>query len=69
MMSYFGLILAFANKYDKDLGIGTIISMMLPYSIFFLIGWIILFFTMVFGFGIPVGPGEEIYYMMGSGNG
>src|SRR5690625_7382104 len=34
MMSYFGLILAFANKYDKDLGIGTIISMMLPYSIF-----------------------------------
>lgn len=65
MMSYFGLILAFANKYDKDLGIGTIIAMMLPYSIFFLIGWIILFFTMVFGLGIPVGPGEEIYYIMG----
>ncbi len=65
MMSYFGLILAFANKYDRDLGIGTIIAMMLPYSIFFLIGWLILFFTMVFGLGIPVGPGEEIYYMMG----
>ena len=66
MMSYFGLILAFANKYDKDLGIGTIIAMMLPYSIFFLIGWIILFYLMVFGLGIPVGPGEEIYYMMGN---
>ena len=65
MMSYFGLILAFANKYDKDLGIGTIIAMMLPYSIFFLIGWIILFYTMVFGLGIPVGPGEEIYYIIG----
>jgi aminobenzoyl-glutamate transport protein len=65
MMSYFGLILAFANKYDKNLGIGTIISMMLPYSIFFLIGWIILFYVMVFGLGIPVGPGEEIYYMIG----
>lgn len=64
MMSYFGLILAFANKYDKNLGIGTIIAMMLPYSIFFLIGWIILFYTMVFGLGIPVGPGEEIYYIM-----
>lgn len=64
MMSYFGLILAFANKYDKNLGIGTIISMMLPYSIFFLIGWIILFYLMVFVFGVPVGPGEEIYYMM-----
>lgn len=65
MMSYFGLILAFANKYDKDLGIGTIIAMMLPYSIFFLLGWIILFYTMVFGLGIPVGPGEEIYYIIG----
>lgn len=64
MMSYFGLILAYANKYDKDLGIGTIIAMMLPYSIFFLIGWIILFYLMVFGLGIPVGPGEEIYYLM-----
>jgi len=64
MMSYFGLILAFANKYDKDLGIGTIIAMMLPYSIFFMIGWIILFYLMVFGLGIPVGPGEEIYYMI-----
>lgn len=66
MMSYFGLILAFANKYDKDLGIGTIIAMMLPYSIFFLIGWIILFYVMVFGLGIPVGPGEEIYYIIGN---
>ncbi len=67
MMSYFGLILAFANKYDKDLGIGTIIAMMLPYSIFFLIGWIILFYTLIFGFGMPVGPGEEIYYIIGGG--
>ncbi len=65
MMSYFGLILAFANKYDKDLGIGTIIAMMLPYSIFFLIGWIILFYLLVFGLGMPVGPGEEIYYIIG----
>lgn len=65
MMSYFGLILAFANKYDKDLGIGTIIAMMLPYSIFFLIGWIILFYTLIFGLGMPVGPGEEIYFLIG----
>jgi aminobenzoyl-glutamate transport protein len=64
MMSYFGLILAFANKYDKNLGIGTIIAMMLPYSIFFLIGWIILFYLLIFGIGMPVGPGEVIYYIM-----
>lgn len=63
MMSYFGLILAFANKYDKNLGIGTIISMMLPYSIFFLIGWIALFYLWVFGLGMPVGPEAPTYFI------
>ncbi len=62
MMSYFGLILAFVNKYDKNLGIGTIISMMLPYTIFFLVGWIIFFLIWVFGLGIPVGPGAPTFY-------
>lgn len=66
MMSYFGLILAFANKYDRNLGIGTIISMMLPYSIFFFIGWMILFYTLIFGFGVPPGPGAEIYFDIGA---
>lgn len=63
MMSYFGLILAFATRYDKKLGIGTIISMMLPYTIFFLIGWIALFYLWVFGLGMPVGPEAPTYYM------
>jgi len=44
MMSYFGLILAVAVRYKKDLGIGTMIATMLPYSIFFIIGWTILFY-------------------------
>ncbi|MFW6348714.1 MAG: AbgT family transporter, partial [Cyclonatronaceae bacterium] len=64
MMSYFGLILAFANKYDRNLGIGTIISMMLPYSIFFMLGWMALFYVLIFGLGIPPGPGAEIYFDM-----
>jgi aminobenzoyl-glutamate transport protein len=62
MMSYFGLILAFANKYDRNLGIGTIISMMLPYSILFFIGWMALFFLWVFGLNLPVGPGSPTYF-------
>lgn len=62
MMSYFGLILAFANRYDKNLGIGTIISTMLPYSILFFLGWVILFFIWVFVLGLPVGPGSPTYY-------
>jgi aminobenzoyl-glutamate transport protein len=62
MMSYFGLILAFAARYDKKLGIGTLIAMMLPYSIFFLIFWTGLFYLWVFGFGFEVGPGAATYY-------
>jgi aminobenzoyl-glutamate transport protein len=65
MMSYFGLILAWATRYDKKIGIGTLIAMMLPYSIFFTIAWTILFFTWVFGFGLPVGPGSPTYYSVG----
>ncbi|MDA1263937.1 MAG: AbgT family transporter [Planctomycetota bacterium] len=57
MMSYFGLILAFAHRYDKNLGIGTLVATMLPYSICFLLGWVALFYLWVFGLGLPVGPG------------
>lgn len=62
MMSYFGLILAVATKYKKDMGIGTLIATMLPYSIAFFIGWVALFYVWVFAFGLPVGPGSPIYY-------
>ncbi|RUO33994.1 AbgT family transporter [Aliidiomarina soli] len=65
MMSYFGLILAVAARYQKNLGIGTLISIMLPYSMVFLVGWIILFYTWVFLFGLPVGPGAATYYQVG----
>ncbi|MFD2177156.1 AbgT family transporter [Veronia pacifica] len=64
MMSYFGLILAVATKYKKDLGIGTLIATMLPYSLVFLVGWSLFFFIWVFGLGLPVGPGSATYYPM-----
>ncbi|GIU25684.1 AbgT family transporter [Shewanella schlegeliana] len=62
MMSYFGLILAVASQYKKNLGIGTLVATMLPYSIVFFIGWTCFFFIWVFGFGLPVGPGSATYY-------
>jgi aminobenzoyl-glutamate transport protein len=62
MMSYFGLIMAVAIKYKKNTGVGTLMAMMLPYSIAFLVGWIILFCVWVFVFGLPVGPGSETFY-------
>ena len=63
MMSYFGIIFAFACRYDRKLGIGTLIATMLPYSIAFLIGWIALFYLYVFGLGLPVGPGAPTIYV------
>ncbi|CAM4346353.1 AbgT family transporter [Pseudoalteromonas ostreae] len=62
MMSYFGLILAVATKYKKDMGIGTLVATMLPYSMIFFVGWVALFYLWVFVFGLPVGPGSPIYY-------
>ncbi len=65
MMSYFGLILAMATRYKKDLGIGTMVATMLPYTIAFLVGWISLFYLWVFVLGLPVGPGAPTYYTPG----
>lgn len=65
MMSYFGLIMAFAARYQKDMGVGTLIAMMLPYTIVFFIGWTSLFFLWVFVLGLPVGPGSPTYYVVG----
>lgn len=56
LMSYFAMIIAFAQKYDSKLGIGTLISMMLPYSMLFLVGWTILLLIWQL-FGLPLGPG------------
>ena len=56
MMSYFGLILAFACRYDKKLGIGTLIAAMLPYAIFMFLSWVTFFYIWVFLLGLPVGP-------------
>ena len=62
MMSYFGLILAWATRYQKDLGVGTLIAMMLPYSICFFVAWSIFFYLWTFVLGLPVGPGSPTYY-------
>ncbi len=62
MMSYFGLILAWATRYDRSTGVGTMIAMMLPYTIFFLLAWSGFFLLWTFGLGLPVGPGAPTYY-------
>ena len=56
LMTYFAMIVIFAKKYDEDSGIGTLISTMLPYSLFFMIGWSVLLVVWMM-FGLPLGPG------------
>lgn len=64
MMSYFALIVAFIQLYDKKAGIGTIVALMLPYTIAFFIGWMILFFAWMM-FDLPIGPASPIFYNIG----
>ena len=55
LMPYFGIVLAYAQHYQKDLGLGDIISTMIPYSFALFSVWSMLFLAWV-GFGIPLGP-------------
>ncbi len=61
MMSYFAMIVAFMEKYDKKAGIGTIIATMLPYTIIFLISWLLLLIIWIL-LDIPIGPGAPLYF-------
>ena len=61
MMSYFGLIMAFAARYVPKAGVGTIIAMMLPYTVAFLLFWTTFYFIWVFALGLPVGPAAPTY--------
>jgi aminobenzoyl-glutamate transport protein len=60
MMSFFALIIAYFQKYDKNTGLGTIIATMMPYSIALFISWVLLLIVWVYA-GIPLGPGAAIY--------
>jgi len=61
LMPFFPMMLAFVQKYNKKAGIGTVFSLMLPYSIVFLVGWIILFVAWYL-IGLPLGPGAGLTF-------
>ena len=63
MMSFFALIIAFVQKYDKKAGIGTIIATMIPYSIVFFVVWVILLVAWLL-LGLPLGPDAGIHYVL-----
>lgn len=60
--AYLIIILVFVQKYDKKAGMGTMIALMLPYSVVFLIAWTALLLAWV-SFGIPLGPEGPLEYV------
>lgn len=60
LFSYFPLILGFARRYEKNIGMGTIIANMIPFSATFAIVWIIQLIVWVL-FDLPLGPGGPIF--------
>ena len=64
MMTYFAVIITFAQRYDKKAGIGTITATMIPYSVLFLVFWTALLVAWLL-LGLPIGPGVGITYLLG----
>lgn len=60
MMPFLPLIIMYAQRYQKDIKLGTVIANLLPYSIALLIAWSI-FIIIWFLIGLPVGPNGPIY--------
>ena len=60
LMSYFSVIVILMQKYDKKSGLGTLMSLMLPYSLSFLIFWSLLMGIWIL-IGLPVGPEAPLF--------
>jgi len=61
LMSYFPLILAFGRRWEGSFGVGSLLALMLPYALTFMvigiamvIGWVSL--------DLPLGPGAQVFY-------
>lgn len=59
--AYIVLIIVAAQRYKKSFGLGSVVAMMLPYSIAFLIAWTLLLLLWVW-LGLPLGPGAPLWY-------
>ena len=61
LMAYFPLIVVFVKRYQKSAGIGTVVSLMLPYVLILSIAWTALF-VVWYLLGIPLGPGSDVHF-------
>ncbi len=64
LMPYFPLIVVFCQKYVKSTGIGTLIALMLPFSVSFLVLWSA-FLLLYWSLGLPLGIGASYIFPAG----
>jgi aminobenzoyl-glutamate transport protein len=57
---YFPLLLGWIHKYNKNIGIGTIISLLIPYSVILFCLWVVLLLVW-YWLNLPIGVGEYIF--------
>ena len=61
LMPYFPLVVVFSQRYVKNAGIGTVLSMMLPYAATFLVAWTC-FLLAYWATGLPLGLQASYVY-------
>lgn len=61
LMPYFPLVVVYCQRYVKGTGIGTVISMMLPFTVTIIIAWTA-FLLLYWGLGLPLGIQSSYVY-------
>ena len=64
LMPYFPLIVVFCQRYVKSTGIGTLVALMVPYSLTFLVTWTVLLIV-YWMLNIPLGLQASYTYLPG----
>ncbi len=62
LLPYFPLIVVFCRRYVQGSGIGTLIALMLPYSLALLVSWTA-FLLLFWWLGLPLGVGSTYEYV------
>jgi len=62
LLPYFPLIVVFCRRYVQRTGIGTLVALMLPYSITFIVSWTA-FLLLFWAMELPLGVGSSYEYL------
>jgi aminobenzoyl-glutamate transport protein len=55
LLPHFALVIGFARQYDKKAGVGTLVAMMLPYTVVASVAWVLVVLAW-YWLGLPFGP-------------